>query len=383
MEACFRGCGIAHLLTIFEECSQQILDHDILVLFEQVLLPAISTLIRDEEQLVCEVLNRLRFTSNKNSERLNTVIEQSMTFADTYNRAPLLLPLTCWISPPKMKQVTSIFNSAIYCLWEIYYNLILFPLLSGNFQVVSFTVPQWKSNRTVIQPTHNHQHLLITGNDLASGQIFMYHIASTLLVKTFTGHTDRVSSICTSHDGQFFASASHDGTIKLWNYASAKGESMKTINICKSRLICALISNDDKFIVVGSADSTARVVSVDTGVIERAFKDHTGPVVGLQLSSDNSLLVTGSGDFVVMVWDIQLGEIILKMSGLMAPVTCLAITSNDAFLTVACEDETLKVFSMVSSQELHELSVRDELNDVSKIIFSGSRSTGQCSRGFN
>lgn len=95
-------------MTIFEECSQQILDHDILVLFEQVLLPAIPTLIRDKEQLVCEVLNRLRFTSNKNSERLNTVIEQLMTFADTYNRAPLLLPLTCWINPPKMKQVSFI-----------------------------------------------------------------------------------------------------------------------------------------------------------------------------------------------------------------------------------------------------------------------------------
>uniref|UniRef100_A0A7E4W5G8 AAA domain-containing protein n=1 Tax=Panagrellus redivivus TaxID=6233 RepID=A0A7E4W5G8_PANRE len=106
LEACFRGCGLAHLLSIFEECSQQILDHDILVLFEQVLLPAIPTLIRDKEELVCELLNRLRFTSSKNSDRLNTMIEQLMTFADTYNRGPLLLPLSCWISPPKMKQVS-------------------------------------------------------------------------------------------------------------------------------------------------------------------------------------------------------------------------------------------------------------------------------------
>lgn len=58
-----------------------------------------------------------------------------------------------------------------------------------------------------------------------------------------------------------------------------------------------------------------------------------------------------------MVWDILCGDIVVKMGGLMAPVTCLAITSNDAFLTVACEDETVRVFSMVSSQELHELTV--------------------------
>ncbi|CAK5051130.1 unnamed protein product [Meloidogyne enterolobii] len=39
----------------------------------------------------------------------------------------------------------------------------------------------------------------------------------------------------------------------------------------------------------------------------------------------------------------------------MAPVTCLTLTRNDAFLAVACEDETLRVFSLVSAQELHEL----------------------------
>ncbi|KIH42569.1 WD domain, G-beta repeat protein [Ancylostoma duodenale] len=39
----------------------------------------------------------------------------------------------------------------------------------------------------------------------------------------------------------------------------------------------------------------------------------------------------------------------------MAPVSCITITSNDAFVAVACEDETLRVFSTVSGQELHEL----------------------------
>jgi WD40 repeat protein len=38
----------------------------------------------------------------------------------------------------------------------------------------------------------------------------------------------------------------------------------------------------------------------------------------------------------------------------MALIICLHF-SNDAFLAVACEDETLRVFSLVSAQELHEL----------------------------
>uniref|UniRef100_A0A7E4VZ94 WD_REPEATS_REGION domain-containing protein n=1 Tax=Panagrellus redivivus TaxID=6233 RepID=A0A7E4VZ94_PANRE len=184
----------------------------------------------------------------------------------------------------------------------------------------------------------------------------MYHIASSLLVKTFHGHTDKITEISTSSDGLFFTSSSYDGNVRLWNFNHPKDESVRTYNVSKAKLMCMLLSNDDTFMVVGSADSTARVISVDSGSVTRSFRDHTGPVIGLQLSSDNTLLVTGSGDFVVMVWDIQAGEVIIKMSGLMAPVTCLAITSNDAFLTVACEDETVRVFSMVSSQELHELT---------------------------
>uniref|UniRef100_A0A915ESU0 Anaphase-promoting complex subunit 4-like WD40 domain-containing protein n=1 Tax=Ditylenchus dipsaci TaxID=166011 RepID=A0A915ESU0_9BILA len=145
--------------------------------------------------------------------------------------------------------------------------------------------------------------------------------------------------------------------IKIWNFTQT--ECIKTLRASPAKILCSLINADDKWIVVGSADSTAYVINIESGEIRNTFRDHTGPVIGLQLSSDGELLVTGSGDFVVMVWDIQLSTIIIKMSGLMAPVTCLAITSNDAFLAVACEDETLRVFSMVSSQELHELSGHD------------------------
>lgn len=120
LEAAFRGLGLAHLLSIFEECLQQILDHDLLVIFEQVFLPAIETLIWDERQFVSEFLNRLRYKRGKknfkkifilnktlaqNSQHLNAFIEQAMQWTDNYIQGPLLVPLTCWVSSPKLRQV--------------------------------------------------------------------------------------------------------------------------------------------------------------------------------------------------------------------------------------------------------------------------------------
>uniref|UniRef100_A0A915NXC7 WD_REPEATS_REGION domain-containing protein n=2 Tax=Meloidogyne TaxID=189290 RepID=A0A915NXC7_9BILA len=260
LEATFRALGLARFLSIFEECLLQILDNDLLCkyILEGILLPAIETLVREPLQFVSEFLNRLRYTRAKNSEHLNRMVEQAMQWTDSFDSSPLLVPLTCWIPPPKIQQV------------------------------LSFTMPQWKASRTtILQPTYNHQHLLVAGNELAPGCIYMFHIASQLLIRTFT--TPKHSQ------------------------------------------------------VAGSADSCARIVTLDSGKVTKVFRDHTGPVVGLQISSDDSLLVTGSGDFAVMVWDIEKEIIITRLQG------------NDAFLAVACEDETLRVFSLVSAQELHEL----------------------------
>ncbi len=53
------------------------------------------------------------------------------------------------------------------------------------------------------------------------------------------------------------------------------------------------------------------------------------------------------------------GLLLSRLGGLMAPVTCMSLTSNDSFLMVACEDETLRVFSLCSGTELHELRGHD------------------------
>ena len=85
------------------------------------------------------------------------MVEQAMAWVDTYTKQPLLVPLSCWIRPPKV------------C------------------QVLKFRLRDWQSTKTVVQPTLNHQHLLVAGNNAAAGAIAMYHIASQTLIRSFTG----------------------------------------------------------------------------------------------------------------------------------------------------------------------------------------------------
>ncbi|VDM58488.1 unnamed protein product [Angiostrongylus costaricensis] len=210
-----------------------------------------------------------------------------MTWVDNYSRQPLLVPLTCWIAPPVMKRCRT------------------------------FTIKDWKAGQTVLTPTFNHQHVLISGNQLAVGVIYMYHVAAHALMTTFNGHTGAVTSLSCSTNGTFFVSTSADKTVRIWNLIN--------------------------------------VIDVESGEVLRSFMEHTGSVVSLQLTVNNEFLITGSGDFIVQMWSLETGCCISRMGGLMAPVSCISLTSNDAFVVVACEDETLRVFSTVAGHELHEL----------------------------
>uniref|UniRef100_A0A915PGL6 DUF4062 domain-containing protein n=1 Tax=Setaria digitata TaxID=48799 RepID=A0A915PGL6_9BILA len=327
VDAYIRSCGIIQLLSIYEECCMQVLHHDILMLFQQVIFPSLITITRDCDQLAAELINRLRYTRATNSLFLNMMVEQAMSWVDRYHSRPLLVPLTCWIAPRKVERI------------------------------LSFTLPEWRSSYTILQPTFNHQHLLIAGNESSVGLIYMYHITSQILIRTFQGHERRVTSISVSSNGKFFTTTSTDCTVRIWNFT--KNEAVHVMKPHEGRVTCSLISSNCKYIITGGTDSCANVISVENWEIVQSFKDHTGTVVSLALASNDEFLVTGSGEFVVVVWNLSTGELAVRLAGLMAPVSCITMTSNDAFVIVACEDETLKVFGTVSGQELHELSGHD------------------------
>lgn len=72
-------------------------------------------------------------------------------------------------------------------MFEFFFLKIKIINFYNNFKVLSFTLPEWRPSFTILQPTYNHQHLLIAGNESNIGLIYMYHITSQLLIRTFKG----------------------------------------------------------------------------------------------------------------------------------------------------------------------------------------------------
>ena len=55
--------------------------------------------------------------------------------------------------------------------------------------------------------------------------VILWNVTNGLELKTFNGHTDWVKCVAFSPDGQILASASMDGSVKLWSLSSDSGSS--------------------------------------------------------------------------------------------------------------------------------------------------------------
>jgi hypothetical protein len=108
-----------------------------------------------------------------------------------------------------------------------------------------------------------------------------------------------------SPDGGFVASASWDGTLKIWDVS--KRATPATLRGHTDRVWRCAISPDGAFIASASADKTVRIWDVASGSEQRAFRAHTHPVRCCAVSPDGALLASGDEAGNVRVWDSATG----------------------------------------------------------------------------
>jgi hypothetical protein len=117
-----------------------------------------------------------------------------------------------------------------------------------------------------------------------------------------SGHTDGIHALAFFPDGKRLASASHDGTVKLWDVQT--GQCLHTFAGHEQAVRAVTVSADGKLIASGSDDRTARVWDVASGAQVAQLEGHAGAVRGVAFLPDGSLLTAGR-DGTLRTWDVK------------------------------------------------------------------------------
>ena len=137
-------------------------------------------------------------------------------------------------------------------------------------------------------------------------------------------HADGITDMVVTRDGKSVISASHDGTLKMWDLAT--GEQVREFSMSRlgrvSNLQRMAISPNGRLLIAscnGGPSGRIGIWEVETGKFLRATPPQPSDIKGVAISPDGDLLASTRGDGLVQFWDIgtaaELASHPLAMSG--------------------------------------------------------------------
>ncbi len=169
-------------------------------------------------------------------------------------------------------------------------------------------------------------------------------------VNRLESHTGWINHLAFNPDGTTIASASDDGTIKLWNL---QGELICTLSGHTQSVNHLAFNPDGTTIASASDDSTIKLWNLQ-GELLHTLSDHNGWVNHLAFSTDGTTIASaGSIDRTIKLWDIQ-GESLHTLSGHTGWINHLAFSTDGTTIISASDDGTIKRWNL-QGELLHTL----------------------------
>ena len=161
--------------------------------------------------------------------------------------------------------------------------------------------------------------------------------------QVFSGHSAAVYAVDSSPDGSLVATASLDGTVKLWRVAD--GAERIVFSGHKGKVMSVAFSPDGRSLVSGGEDKTVKLwdVPLDQGV---PLAEQLSPVRAVVLHEKSGRLVTAGADGSLRIWDLagRKEERVLEPA---APgLRTLAVDRSGTLVAAAGSDRTVRIWNL-------------------------------------
>ncbi|MDR3637614.1 MAG: WD40 repeat domain-containing protein [Isosphaeraceae bacterium] len=196
---------------------------------------------------------------------------------------------------------------------------------------------------------------LVPPPDLVAAAAFVVLVAAGLTISGSTGsgdspragrvlHTSPVEGLAVAPDGRKAASASRDGTVKMWTLGADDQGRIVARGLAGFSSIA--FSPDGRYFIAGGFQGVGVLGDPFTGSALASLGGHVGAVRGVAFAPDGSTVATGADDCSVKVWGVPDGREHLVLRGHEAAVTGLAFAPDGRTLATVGLDGLLILWDL-------------------------------------
>lgn len=167
------------------------------------------------------------------------------------------------------------------------------------------------------------------------------------------GHTDWVWNIAFSPDGHWLASASLDGTLRLWSVQDE--QPIHVLEGHKYDVYGVAISADSQWLVSAGKDYTVRLWNLQGGQNLKTWRGHTGGIHSLKLSSDDQLLASSGQNETIQLWRVQMDSKLRRLhpyktfsspTRQVSPFSNVSFSPDSQTLAINRHDESIALWNL-------------------------------------
>ncbi|CAN93783.1 hypothetical protein sce3623 [Sorangium cellulosum So ce56] len=218
------------------------------------------------------------------------------------------------------------------------------------------------------------------GTLLASGHshgIVLWDMATGGALRRLNGHSDWVTSIAFSPDGDTLASGSDDCTVRLWDVST--GNVLCVLKGHAHHVNSVTFSPDGETLASGSSDCTVRLWQVATFRQIAVLHGHRDGVMAVKFSPDGATLASGAHDTVIRLWKVATGDVLRVVSGHRAGVLSIAFSPDGGTLASGSADYDIGLWDVTTGEQRNTL--KGHLRSVRSVAFSPDGATLASSAG--
>jgi WD40 repeat protein len=162
-------------------------------------------------------------------------------------------------------------------------------------------------------------------------------------------HDQQIWGMTFSPDGRLLATASSDGTVRVWPWDPKHvGSEQPPRFILPARVggygNRLAFSSDSQHLATAGEEQTVKIWNAQTGEKEHGLAGHSGGVFALAFSPDGRWLASAGEDSTIRIWDAQTWKFLRKLRGHTGWINSLAFSRDSLRLASGSRDHTMKLW---------------------------------------